>query len=71
MVIPGWQMAIHGQKGQILAGYCHCNGAHPGWLKELHGKSFIWLAEQRKHRFCRVSGSPFGCGSLLLPRTFK
>jgi hypothetical protein len=33
---------------------------HLGWLKELHGKSFIWLAEQHKHRFRRIPGWPFG-----------
>jgi hypothetical protein len=28
--------------------------AHARWLNEIHGEFFIWLIEQRKHRFCRV-----------------
>jgi hypothetical protein len=33
---------------------------HPGWLKKIHGKIFIWLAKQPKHRFCKIPGWPFG-----------
>jgi hypothetical protein len=42
VVIPGWQMAVHGLKRHILAGYCHCDGE--SWLAEENSWRNVYLA---------------------------
>jgi hypothetical protein len=42
---------------------------NPGWLEEIHGKFFIWLAEQPKHRFCRVLGFGAAHWVMMRPKT--
>jgi hypothetical protein len=43
----GWQIALYGLKKSILSWLAIAAVMeHLGWLKEIHGKISIWLAEQ-------------------------